>query len=295
MNATSASRPGSSLLGSSWKPAIVLLAGFFAFFALTGKAYQIRGKYVTETVSEFGQLPINGIQAASLEFKGVVSDYLFFKTITYMGLKLAEDEKPTTEDWDTIHEMLVKATDLDPRFWDPYVFAEMMLVWNAGRIDEANALLEKAIQSRPDDYRPCYYIGFNYLYFEKNAEKAAPYLREAAKRPNAPTYIRGLASRVSIYAGELGVGIIFLEDLIHETQNPKTLAYFKKRLTAMKMMFDLEKKVREYKEKYGKTPESLDELVTTGFIQKLPTDPYGGKFVLLKNGHVYTTSKLVEK
>lgn len=281
--------------GNSWKAILVLIVGFAVFISLTGKIYQIRGKYVTETVSEFGQFPSAGVQAASLEFAGVVSDYLLFKTITYMGLKIGEQKDLTEDEWNLVYEMLVKATDLDPRFLDPYLFGEMMLVWQAGRIDEANTLLEKAALNRPNDYRPYFYIGFNHLYFEKNAEKAAPYIRESAKRPNAPSYIKGLASRLSVYAGELGIGIFFLENLIQDTQDPKTLAYFEKRLSAMKMMFYLEEKTKEYTEKFGNPPKSLDDLVTSDIIPEIPEDPYGGEFVLLENGRVYTTSEMVIK
>lgn len=279
----------------SWKPILVLIVGIAVFFALTGKIYQIRGKYIEETVSEFGQLPSAVVQAASLEFNGIVSDYLLFKTMTYMGLRLIEKKNPTMDEWQVIHQMLERITDLDPGFFDPYLFAEMMLVWHAGMIDETNALLEKGGQHRPYDYRPYYFIGFNYLYFEKDAEKAAPYLRLAAERPNAPNYIRGLASRVSVYAGELSIGIFFLEGLIQNTQDPATLAYFEKRLAAMKSMLYLEEKTREYQEAFGVLPESLDELVSSGIISKIPADPYGGEFVLLDNGRVYTTSELVIK
>lgn len=281
--------------GSQWKTILVLILGFAVSISITGKVYQVRGKYVTETVSEFGQLPSAGIQAASLEFGGVMSDYLLFKTITYMGLRIVEQKNPTEDEWNVIHEMLVKTTDLDPQFWDPYLFAEMMLVWQAGRLEEANTLLEKAALNRPDDYRPYFYIGFNHLYFGKNVEKAAPFIRKSAMRPNAPQYIKGLASRLSVYAGELSIGILFLEELILDTQDPKTLAYFEKRLTAMKTMFYLEEKVKEYETAFGSLPGSIDELVTSGFIPEVPEDPYGGNYVLQENGRVYTTSEMVEK
>lgn len=287
--------PSTSFLKGSLKPILVLILGLSLFSSFTGNIYEIRDKYVTETISEFGQLPAAGVKAASLEFKGVVSDYLLFKTLTYMGLRIVENKNPTAVEWEIIHEMIVRVTDLDPRFWDPYLFAEMMLVWQAGMIEEANALLEKAALYRPNDYRPYYYIGFNYLYFGKDATRAAPYLRQSAQCPSAPEYIKGLASRLSIYAGELNIGIFFLENLIKDTQDPNTLAYFEKRLTAMKRMLYLEESVKEYKEKYGDLPESLDVLVSSGIIPELSADPYGGEFILLENGRVYTTSEMIDK
>lgn len=278
-----------------YKPAALLIAGVLVCLLLSPKIYAIRGKYAAETVSEFGQLPPSALQALSFEFKGIVSDYLFFKTMTYMGLKLIQQNTPSKDEWQLINHMLQKTTDLDPRFWDPYVFAEMMLAWQAGMSDEANTLLEKAALHRPDDYRPDYFIGFNYLYFNKDAAKAAPPLRKAAQCANAPGFVKGLASRFSLYAGQTGTGILFLENLIKETADPKTVQYLGKRLLALKMIYFLEAKVKEYKLKYGRIPETLDDLVTTGVVQQIPTDPYGGKFVLLQNGRVYTTSEMLDR
>jgi hypothetical protein len=191
--------------------------------------------------------------------------------------------------------MLQRVTDLDPRFWDPYLFAEMMLAWQAGMFDEVDTLLEKAAKNRPDDYRPQYYMGFNHLYFMKDPKKAAPHLRVASLYPNAPRYIKGLGSRVSLYAGQTAVGIFFLENLIKDTHDPKLVKYLEKRLTALKMLYYLEEKVKQYKARYGHQPKSLEDLVTSGIVPELPKDPYGGDFILFDNGRVYTTSKLVDK
>ncbi|RJQ70872.1 MAG: hypothetical protein C4519_19900 [Desulfobacteraceae bacterium] len=289
-------QPPHGPLFPAWcRPALLLLLSLSMLLLLNARAFDIRAKYAAETVSEFGQLPSAALQTLSLEFRGAVSDYLFFKTLTYMGLKLSQRKNPSPDDWRLIHEMLQRVTDLDQRFWDPYLFAEMMLAWQAGMFDEVGALMQKAARYRPEDYRPLFYAGFNQLYFKNDAKAAAPFLREASLRPGAPGYVKGLASRVSLYAGQTGVGIFFLENLIKNTQDPKMAKYLEKRLIALKMIFYLEEKAKEYEARYGHALNSLDDLITSGIVQELPIDPYGGKFVLLNNGRVYTTSKMVDK
>lgn len=272
---------------------MMLLAGISLCGFFTGRVYDLRNKYATETISEFGQLPSSGIQAASLEFKGLVSDYLCFKTIAYLGLKIGQQQNPSPEEWRIVHQMLERITDLDPLFWDPFVLAEMMLAWQAGMFDEANQLLLKAAQNRPDDYRPYFYIGFNHFYFKKDAAKAAPYFRSAAQTPNAPAYLKGLAARVSLYGNQTAFGIAFLENMIKDTRDPNMAKYMEKRLIALKMLDYLTQWVREYKKRNGAFPKQLEDLVTSGMIPSIPTDPYGGEFTLLKNGRVYTTSELI--
>lgn len=261
---------------------------------MTASIYELRGKYVQESISEFGQFPTHSVQALSFEFKGIVADYLFFKTITFLGMKIGERSNPTREEWALIHQMLQRVTDLDGRFWDAYVFSEMMLAWQAGMVQEANQLLMKAVENRPEDYQPLYYIGFNHFYFLKDSQSAAPYLRKAAMLPDAPAFLKGLAARFSLYGNQTGVGIGFLENLIRENQDPKIATYMQKRLIALKMLDYLEQWVLEFKKRNGEFPKSLEDLVSAGLIPSLPKDPYGGNFTLLENGRVYTTSKLVD-
>ncbi len=67
------------------------------------------------------------------------------------------------------------------------------------------------------------------------------------------------------------------------------------RLKTLIIMDDLEKKVHAFKQKFGVFPGKLADLVDKGLTESIPDDPYGGKFVLLENKRVYTTSKMIYK
>ena len=262
---------------------------------MTPKLYEARSAHQIESISQFGQLPSPVIQTLSLEFKGVVSDYLFLKTMTFMGKKIIEKEKPSSNDWHLIHQMLEKITDLDPLFWDPYVFAETMLAWQGSMLKEANALLQKAAMHRQHDFRPLYFLSFNHFFFQKDFVAAAKYLGEASRRPGAPPYLIALAARLNLYGDKTKTGIVFLKDTLHHITDPKTRHYLKKRLITLEIIDSLEEELRKYQRDKHMRPQSLDQMVKEGYLPEIPKDPYGGKFVLLKNGRVYTTSKMVEK
>ncbi len=212
-----------------------------------------------------------------------------------MGINIKNNQKLEQEKWLLLHQVLNKITDLDKRFWDPYLFAEVMLAWQAGMLDEAEQLLIKATESRPEDYRPYYYLGFNQFYFNKNSEKAAPFLRKAAQCPNAPDYLKGLAARYSLLSNQTAIGITFLEEELKETSEPTIKEYLQKRLTTLKIIYFLEQKVQEYEKTYDHLPTTLTDLVTARIIPDIPNDPYGGVFILQDNGRVYTTSKLIQQ
>jgi tetratricopeptide (TPR) repeat protein len=248
-----------------------------------------------EHIGSLGGLPAGMVRALSFEFKGIAADFLMLEAMTFVGKKLLGGQELSPADCQHLYGLLQKITAIDERFLDPYVFAESMLVWHAGMIEEGNQLLLKATEHRPWDYRPFYYLGFNYFYFLKDAQKAAPFLRRAAQLPGAPTYLKGLAARFSLYGNETAAAIIFLDEMLRETSDPGTRNYLAKRLEALEIIHELEKKVQEFKEAKGRLPQAFEEMIAAGSLEEIPADPYGGKFVLLQNGRVYTTSQLTEK
>ena len=253
-----------------------------------------RGVFLQENYMDY-TLPSRFTGPAAMEFKGIVSDFLFLKVITFLGEKIGKSEKFGEQHFNYLEESVNTITDLDPYFWDAYLFADMLFTWDLGEYEAANKLLLKARQYRTDDYRVPYYLGFNYFFFLKDNINGAKYLMEASKLPGSPFYLASLASRLSAYALEHRTGIIFLKEMIKDTENERIKNDFMLRIKTLEIMDRLEQKVSEYQKSYQKQPSSLTELVTAGLIDKIPDDPYGGQFILLENGRVYTTSKMVRQ
>jgi len=273
---------------------ISFIAGILAIY-LSHPVHLTRVRNHNETLAAFGDMPTPLLRASALEFHGILSDYLLLKTMSFLGMKIQEQGKLSDIEWQSMASMLNASSDLDPRFWDPYLLAEMTFTWQAGMVELANSLLKKAAKNLPKDYRPPYFLGFNAFYFEHNAHKAAPYLRRAASLPGAPDFLKGLAARFSLYGNQTKLGIVFLAKLLRNCTNDTTKKYLTKRLELLKTISFLENRVVKFKDKMGRFPTSIQELISMGFIHSVPIDPYGGNFVILKNGRVYTTSNMIDK
>ena len=146
-------------------PLAIFLLGLGVSITLTGPLHTVRQRHSQETISGLGQLPSPILRAMALEFKGLTADFLLLKTVTYIGMRLMERTELAPEEWQKVATMLQGITELDGRFWDPYLLAEVMFPWQAGMLPEANALLEKAAIHRPEDFQPNYFLGFNAFYF----------------------------------------------------------------------------------------------------------------------------------
>lgn len=240
-------------------------------------------------------LPSRFTGPAALEFKGFLSDFLFLKVITFLGDKIGKHEQFNDTYADYLSASIDSITDLDPYFWDAYLFADMMLTWQMGKFQQANELLFKARKYRTQDYRVPYFIGFNYFYFMGDNAKGAQYLMEASKLPGSPSYLPNLAARLSVYSFQHRTAIAFLKKMLDDTQNEALARQLTMRIKALIALDKLEQGVAQYKKTFNRMPPSLNELLVAGIIEQLPEDPYGGQFVLLKNGRVFTTSRMLVK
>ncbi len=240
-------------------------------------------------------LPSKLIGPMALEFKGPASDFLLLKLMTFIGGEFHELKASRKQHYNYIKQALETITDLDPYFWDAYLFAEALLAWDAGDHRGANDLLLKGRKYRPNDYRLPYYLGFNHYYFLKDNKNGARFLMEASRLPGSPSLLATLAARLSAYDSDYQIGILFLKEMLRSTTDDRITRRFKARLQVLESLDMLEKKVALYEKIYRKKPSSLDQLVVAGLIKKIPEDPYGGEFVLLEHGRVYTTSKMVKR
>ncbi|MDD2464680.1 MAG: hypothetical protein PHI97_11855 [Desulfobulbus sp.] len=272
---------------------------FLFFIMVAVSSYCVTSLYTlheekgAETLSFLADLPAPLAQAMTLEYSGIASDHLMLKALTYLGQKIISDTPTTKEEWEAIYRTLKQCTNLDPRFLDPYVLAQMTLPSDAGMVRETNVLLEKAAQLLTDDYRPHFFLWYNYFYYLNDPDTAGKHLQIAAHMPGAPNYFTTLAARMDLYAGKIYAAVIFLEETLKETSDPAMRIFFTKRLDALKRIGFLEYKIQEYKRRFNKKPTKLQDLIDSAIITKIPPDPYGGEFYIMENGRVYTTSKLV--
>ncbi len=124
------------------------------------------------------------LKPLALGYDQMLADLLWMKTISYFG-----DHFMTDKEYPWLHHILNLIIDLDPLFDFPYFFGGIILSLEASQVDRANQILERGIEAYPEKWQFPFYIGFNYYYHQKDAEKAAPYIEKASSLPEAPAYL----------------------------------------------------------------------------------------------------------
>lgn len=227
--------------------------------------------------------------------KVLLADFLFLKTMTFLGERIGEDQVPSDEDWRFVIQSLDAVTDLDPYFLDPYVFAQATLAWDAHMPEEAIRLLEKGFQNKPEHWRLAFYAGFDAFYFLNDFSRAADFVSKASNVSGSYSFLPHLAARLYYYGGESRIATVFLKDMLISTTESRTKAKLSKRLEALESAAILEELILKYQNESGRKVVKLDELITAGYLISMPVDPYGGEWFIAKNGRVFSTSKFVDK
>ncbi|TWI77202.1 hypothetical protein LZ24_00002 [Desulfobotulus alkaliphilus] len=239
-------------------------------------------------------LPSRVLYPMSLRFKGLVSNFVFLQTIMTLGEEIGKQVPFGERHHNYLVSSIHTVTDLDPRFWDPYLFAVMTLTWDFEDFDTARMFLEKAMKHKDTDWRPPYFLGFNCFYFLGDTACGAHYMGLASDKKGSPSYLPMLATRLAADAGTYKPAIFLLRQSIAETRHPSLLQHMKKRLEALELLDYLEEQIKIYYGKYKKYPESWEGMVVKGLLETLPKDPYGGELIM-RGGRVYTTSGLLDK
>jgi tetratricopeptide (TPR) repeat protein len=270
---------------------LVIALCILHFFSLGKATNAVRAFSRSEDITFVLPPPI--LKITTLEFDGLVSDFLFLKSTSFLGSTFERKERPQVKEWEWrwLYNILDASIGLDPYFFDPYYFASANLTWEGGLVREANKLLEKGSRFRDWDWRLPFYLGFNDFYFLHEDEDASKSLMEASRRPGGSPMLASLASKLAFKEGRTENAIIFLGEITKKTDDKELKKYYEKRLEALRDIDLLEKAVGNYRERFRRTPRSLDELSTKGIISKIPKEPFGGIYYIEADGTVKTTNE----
>ncbi len=81
--------------------------------------------------------------------------------------------------------------------------------------------------------------------------------------------------------------------MIKAAHNSSIKSIYELRLDALSKIASLARAVNIYKKRYSSLPENLQQLVDKKIIDKIPVDPYGGKFYI-SGDSIKTTSNLAK-
>ncbi|HEY8671577.1 MAG TPA: tetratricopeptide repeat protein, partial [Terriglobales bacterium] len=194
--------------------------------------------------------------------------------------------------YELLWPLLNITTQLDPHLTSAYQFGGTFLSAKppngAGVPAKAIELVEYGIRNNPDDWHLYYDLGFIY-YDLKDYRGAADAFERGSRVPNAHPFLKILAAQMAEHGGDLQTARLLWSATYQTTPDKNVRANAAAHLRAVQADIDvtqLERLAEVYRQKTGHVPASFGEMVSTGFLRGVPTDPLGNDYKLTSDGRV---------
>ena len=197
-------------------------------------------------------------------------------------------DKMRPEDYRILGKVQEDVSWLNPAHEDNYYTAAAILPWN-GELEAAQTILARAGNARYFDYQPAFYYAFHLLQFKGDAVGAAEWLRTAAEKlpdDEERLIMQNLAARWMDRAQDLDLAIRVVDAMAEQAKRKDFRAYLQQRVARLRSLRDLREAAERFRERFGRPPAKLRELVEYGLVPAIPADPFGFGFDLDKQGRI---------
>lgn len=269
-----------------------LVAFLLVYVALLGPLS--RDMAQRQTLVKLGYVPdARVVEIFSGDQKVAVAALYSLKSIVYYGEMIQQWRAGLrkTPEFANLFSVLESSVRLDPYNMDNYYFAQASFTWGVNRAEDVNRLLEYGMEYRTWDWLLPYYAGFNAAYFLNDKATAAKYMGRAANL-TGNTLLTKLTARYLQGAGRTAFAIDFLDGMIERTRDQKIIQQLLVRKQALQAILEIETAIHRFEQNFKSKPKDLESLAMSGYLPKIPQDPYGGTFFLDQNGAVQTSSRM---
>jgi len=218
-------------------------------------------------------------------FRNLLADVAWLEAVQVSGAR-----RMTRADYDRLAALIRTVNGFDPRFLVPYLLGGLILSDSPDHADEAIAVLERGRARHPGEWRLPFYVGYIRYFSKGDPEGGAIALQEAAQVPGSPLYLPLLAARMLAEGRRPETALAFLRRMAEQETDPARLEALRRRMREVIVERDaqlLERAVAAYRARHGGAlPSDPEELVASGFIQAVPREPHGGRYVIRPDGTV---------
>jgi len=216
------------------------------------------------------------LQYMSLGNRPLMADLIYLWAIQYFSNTAVADR------YDHMEHVFSIIAELDPRYVDPYSIGAMIAASDAGDMEAAFRILDLGLEKNPDQSIFPWEAGHTALMQLKDIELAREYFKQAMEIPGSPPMARRLYANASTELSDYPTALKHWGEIYETTDDPrvkKIAANHLYRVYAAIHIERLAKALGVFKERFGRIPSDLSELVTAGLMEALPRDVDGNHYV----------------
>lgn len=211
------------------------------------------------------------LKVMALGFEGLLADVLYLWSIQYYG---NYDIKDRYNYLQHIYGQVI--TELDPQYLDPYLVGAMIMTVEARDPEMALRLLDKGAENNPREWIMPFEAGFLCYNDLHDYPRAASYFKKAIDIPRAHPLVRRLYAEMYNRAGDKRTSLREWSEIYRTSDDPYVRNVALNHVHDLKVdvdLADLKDGVSRFRDREGRPPRRLQELVANGVVAALPADP----------------------
>jgi tetratricopeptide (TPR) repeat protein len=241
-------------------------------------------KLRTDTVARY-QVPGSSIiyipsgkslKYVTFGYHSLMADLVYLWAIQYFS------DQTIWERFDYLDHIFSIIAELDPQYLDPYEIGALIAVYDVKNLDLAFKILDRGIEKNPAQWIIPLQAGHVAQMFAKNFEVAQKYYKMAMAIEGAPAIARRLYANAAFRISDYKTAWQNWLEIYESATDPRVIKIASNHLYRTKAAMDfetLQSAIELYKNKHGRAPSDLQQLVSEGLIQAVPKDLDGEDYL----------------
>jgi tetratricopeptide (TPR) repeat protein len=216
------------------------------------------------------------LKYATFGYSALVADMVYLWAIQYYGSYDIVDR------FTYLDHIFAIIAELDPRYTDPYEVGSMIAAKEAGDVPLALRILDRGFAKNPDMWLFPFEAGHIAQMQLKDFDLARKYFGEAMALPGAPDFTKRLYANAALKVTDYRTSWETWLEVYNTAKDDRVKKIASNHLYQVRAEMDasaLKEAIGKFKERYGRLPSALDQLVMTGLLPSLPKDLDGQDYV----------------
>jgi hypothetical protein len=234
-------------------------------------------KLKTDTVTRY-QVPGSSIiyipsgkslKYVTFGYHSLMADLVYLWAIQYFS------DQTIWERFDYLDHIFGIIAELDPQYLDPYEIGALIAVYDAKDLNLALTILDRGIEKNPTEWIMPLQAGHFAQMFAKNFEVAQKYYKMTVEIEGAPEIAQRLYANAAFRISDYKTAWQNWHEIYESATDPRVIKIASNHLYRTKAAMDfeaLQSAIESYKNKHGRYPSDLEQLVSDGLITAVPKD-----------------------
>jgi len=233
------------------------------------------------------------LKSAICDFDMFVANFVWLRAVQYYGHHALTDYH-----YPWLAHIFNVLFSLDPKFVKAHRFGGVLISEDGGRPHAAIELLKKAVLCNPEIWGLTYDIGYINYAILNDYHEGGKYFKFASLYEGPTGRSIRFAAHSFRKAKEYALAKHLWKDVLRSAETERRKETALRAIRYIQIEEDIEilrGLVKAYITKVGHTPRELMDFVTRDLLDSIPTEPYGGRYLLKDDSMVTSTTLLFDE